>query len=538
MRFSDLLTLLEVNLYNKNDLIDLIDAVLRWKNVTKPEIINWFKKQYVNWVISPVNDDAPVTDFRHYKKVKYYTPKLDDPEWARKSDIVKFDGFSSQHGDYLAHVIDYFNQLDNTELKKIYKQPYEIIIKKVEEWDKYLASEMGKVQEKLEEGKDVETLMTFPNGYRFVKLLSKKAYDVEGKQMGHCAGSYAESEVSILYSLKDEKGESHVTIEERIGNDEYDEEDEDEYSAENAVVVQIKGKENKAPVKKYWPYVKEFILKNDLLVIRDGQNVGMVDYEDKYYFKDSEEFIELYNKVIVPKREDFIKTIFEEAKSNNGVVYYLPLNNQFLTELPDFSNITVSGNFSCEENQLTSLKGAPKEVGGSFNCKDNQLTSLQGAPKKVGKDFYCSRNQLTSLQGAPEEVGKDFYCEHNKLTSLEGGPKKVGGQYICSDNLLTTLYGAPKIIKKTFSCSDNQLTNLIGGPKEVGSFLNVSNNKLTSLQGMPYIKGFGYSVDDIVMTNNNPVKFTEEDIKKAIIASRQASEETFKEYFDRRGTIV
>jgi hypothetical protein len=537
MRFSDVITLLEANLYNKNDLIDLIDSVLRWKNVTKPEIINWFKKQYVNWVISPVNDDAPETDFRHYKKVKYYTPKLDDPEWARKSDIVKFDGFSSQHGNYLAHVIDYFEQLDNTELKKIYKQPYEIIIKKVEEWDEFLASQMGKVQEKLEEGKDIQTLMTFPNGYRFVKLLSKKAYDEEGKQMGHCAAGYAEIKTSVLYSLKDEKGESHVTIEERIGNNENDEEDEDEYSAENAVVVQIKGKENKAPVKKYWPYVKEFILKNDLLVIRDGQNVGMVDYEDKYYFPDSEEFLELYKKVIVPKREELIKTIFEEAKDNYGVVKSIPLNNQFLTELPDFSNITVLDNFYCEENQLTSLKGAPKKVGGSFYCNHNQLTSLQGAPKKVGKDFYCHHNQLTSLQGAPEEVGGAFLCNRNQLTSLEGGPKKVGSEYICSVNLLTTLHGAPEIIKDTFSCSNNQLTNLIGAPKVVGSFFNIGYNKLTSLQGMPSKIGFGSSVD-IVIVDGNPVKFTKEDIKKAIETSKKASEETFKEYFDRRGTII
>ena len=85
-----------------------------------------------------------------------------------------------------------------------------------------------------------------------------------------------------------------------------------------------------------------------------------------------------------------------------------------LSELPDLSEVTVKGIFSCAKNSLTSLKGAPKEVGKSFYCGDNKLTSLEGAPRKVGGDFYCSHNQLTSLYGISEmswrsEVGCDAY---------------------------------------------------------------------------------------------------------------------------------
>ena len=31
--------------------------------------------------------------------------------------------------------------------------------------------------------------------------------------------------------------------------------------------------------------------------------------------------------------------------------------------------------------------------GNAFDCSGNQLTSLTGAPKNVGGDFYCSRNK-------------------------------------------------------------------------------------------------------------------------------------------------
>jgi hypothetical protein len=70
----------------------------------------------------------------------------------------------------------------------------------------------------------------------------------------------------------------------------------------------------------------------------------------------------------------------------------------------------VSGGFYCNDNQLTSLEGAPQSVGGYFNCNNNQLTSLVGAPQSVGGSFNCMNNQLTSLEGAPQSVGGWFYC--------------------------------------------------------------------------------------------------------------------------------
>ena len=88
--------------------------------------------------------------------------------------------------------------------------------------------------------------------------------------------------------------------------------------------------------------------------------------------------------------------------------------NLGLTEIPVKFN-KVNGHFSCSENKLKSLKGAPKEVGGSFYCSDNNLTSLTGAPKEVGGSFDCSHNNLTSLTGAPKEVGGDFDCSYNKV---------------------------------------------------------------------------------------------------------------------------
>lgn len=85
-----------------------------------------------------------------------------------------------------------------------------------------------------------------------------------------------------------------------------------------------------------------------------------------------------------------------------------------LTKLP-LKFKSVSGNFYCHSNSLTSLEGAPSNVGGSFYCSNNNLTSLKGAPSSVGGYFYCNRNRLISLEGAPSNVGSGFYCDDNPV---------------------------------------------------------------------------------------------------------------------------
>ena len=128
-----------------------------------------------------------------------------------------------------------------------------------------------------------------------------------------------------------------------------------------------------------------------------------------------------------------------------------------LKELPDLSNLICLGNFDCSWNNLTSLKGAPKEVKGLFNCSDNDIISLEYGPKKA-KKYDCSSNNLRDLQGAPEEV-ELFDCSENKLKSLIGGPKKARSYYCRSS--LKSFDGAPTDCDNFFvyksSLSDKKL---------------------------------------------------------------------------------
>ena len=72
------------------------------------------------------------------------------------------------------------------------------------------------------------------------------------------------------------------------------------------------------------------------------------------------------------------------------------------------------------------------DVKGDFDCSKQKRKSLSGVRfGKVSGDFYCENNNLTSLEGAPQEVDLDFNCRYNSLTSLEGAPQVVGGDFIC-----------------------------------------------------------------------------------------------------------
>jgi len=147
--------------------------------------------------------------------------------------------------------------------------------------------------------------------------------------------------------------------------------------------------------------------------------------------------------------------------------------------LSDFKGISfgyVKTWFTCSNNKLTSLKGAPKNVGWGFYCNNNQLTSLEGAPQRFSGDFDCSNNNLINLEGAPESVDR-FDCSNNQLTSLKGAPREVSSSFDCSHNLITSLVGGPKTIKDDYEINGNGI--------RVYHYFDCTHNNLTSLDGAP-----------------------------------------------------
>lgn len=152
-----------------------------------------------------------------------------------------------------------------------------------------------------------------------------------------------------------------------------------------------------------------------------------------------------------------LEVIYFLNKCSKVDVYHITKGTWYINEKTGL--VDIDGDFCCEYEGLKDFKGVRfGVVKGDFSCSNNELTSLEGAPRKVGGSFFCGNNQLTSLVGAPQKVGGNFDCFNNKLTSLEGAPQKVGGYFDCRYNNLTSLEGAPQKVGESFYCSHNPIS--------------------------------------------------------------------------------
>ena len=135
----------------------------------------------------------------------------------------------------------------------------------------------------------------------------------EGDTMGHCVGGYCDDVLSgrsRIFSLRDAKGQPHVTIEtapnrrvysdvvRAVGDKQASEWLEQGLSLSDMVaaanlpkaedIIQIKGKQNRAPVEDYIPYVQDFVKSGTWGNIGDFANTKLVKLPDGRFITESQ----------------------------------------------------------------------------------------------------------------------------------------------------------------------------------------------------------------------------------------------------------
>lgn len=176
-----------------------------------------------------------------------------------------------------------------------------------------------------------------------------------------------------------------------------------------------------------------------------------------------------------------------------SVSYPVELNNEGFTYLPIKFNI-IEGNFSCHNNKLITLRGAPQEVSGSFICSSNELTSLEYAPQIVGKVFNCQYNKITTLKFKHRAI-HIFYCPNNQLTEIDMIPNGVS-LFHCTDNYISSF---------SQDCVIDQSSKM--------KTMNLANNKFTSCKTIPEIPNLKQ-----LGLENNQISFFENNIGEEIIS--------------------
>lgn len=195
------------------------------------------------------------------------------------------------------------------------------------------------------------------------------ALKYEGDTMGHCVGGYCPDVISgrsKIYSLRDAKGEPHVTIEvvpnqhldyntwfdkqpeeiqNRIAQRRKDDKNHDVYegpeylAAREALplkIKQIKGKQNAKPKDDYLPFVQDFVKGGNWSYIGDFKNTGLIREGDQlmtpaehadYLLK--ELGADTYNELgLGAKPPEGMKRGGKVSISNNPDTMMLEVNNQ------------------------------------------------------------------------------------------------------------------------------------------------------------------------------------------------------------------
>lgn len=129
-----------------------------------------------------------------------------------------------------------------------------------------------------------EALGLFDRATRRQQLADALRY--EGNTMGHCVGGYCDDVVSgqsRIFSLRDAKGEPHVTIEVDPQGGAYDEDGSFTGESSSPAILQIKGKQNLAPNPEYLPFVQDFVRSQEWSRIGDLRNTGLRQIGPKYF---------------------------------------------------------------------------------------------------------------------------------------------------------------------------------------------------------------------------------------------------------------
>jgi hypothetical protein len=172
---------------------------------------------------------------------------------------------------------------------------------------------------------------------------------------------------------------------------------------------------------------------------------------------------------------------FNEEITETSIVELCKILNIIDYEVIGNGIVNVNGDVDISGIGLTKIPIQFGKVGGLFTCSNNKLSSLKGAPSEVGENFFCSSNRLTTLKGSPKIVKGYFNCFINYLSTLKGAPNKVGGDFSCWNNNLVLLEYCPKIVDGSFECTNNKIITLEWIPERVGGHFACNYNPVWQL---------------------------------------------------------
>jgi len=336
-----------------------------------------------------------------------------------------------------------------------------------------------------------ESLYFDPQGQNSVNPnedILKDALKYEGDTMGHCVGGYCPDVISgksRIYSLRDKRGEPHVTIEVKppdmeafiqslpkyerykIGEsvrekhfgakvppekqkeyeDLFDQAIKYRYGEPQPTIKQIKGKGNARPIEKYDPYTQDFVRSGNWSDVGDLKNTGLVKYEGKIMTQAEADDM-LYQQLNADKpgiTDELGLTPPPDGMKHGGSVYISDNPDTMMMELGDrhfqVGGIVDAAARTAKAAKAAQLKKAMKASEALAQIEGKNLNITQADRTKVGEGLLGGPGfSGLQLQEGPHKQSGAVWGVKNPGTAktMLGGLKNpLGNEYF------TTMIGSP-----------------------------------------------------------------------------------------------
>ena len=433
--------------------------------------------------------------------------------WMEKADpeTKVWKPLDNMHAHYLGfdHIVDVLRQdvrEGRIRPEQLSKVSMEQAVRRTYEYDQEMAKKMREAAIKQTEGMPVHK--EYPEGYKWIELAAPnynklpieerkqliarlteeakqkgltpedyierypesqlaEALKYEGNMMGHCVGGYCPDVMegrSRIYSLRDAKGEPHVTIEvnpstrnamspaefyqhknvphsllQKINEAEAAGHLDDIGSLDDFVqasheyeqylkslppaISQIKGKQNRAPKEEYLPFVQDFVQSGQWSAVGDLHNAGLRDMNQdpklQEYLKQKGIETPRYitQKEYQEHGDDFLMDRLyppDEGMKRGGRVHISDNADTMMMELAGDGEVKMDKGGDpkkAEQDLWAELRASiPKDsgLGPIENLKQNLSAVYEGAKKVPGNLYNLATNPVEYIKNLPAPTGEQI----------------------------------------------------------------------------------------------------------------------------------
>ena len=413
------------------------------------------------------------------------------------------------------HIIDVLKQdLAEGRIRpeQLNKVSMEQAVRRTYEYDQEMAKKMREAAIKQTEGMPVHK--EYPEGYKWIELKAnknlpseddgfgnmsspgyedlEKALKYEGNTMGHCVGGYCDDVYegrSRIYSLRDAKGEPHVTVEvqprtrntkqrtdwfanqpESVQNQitqealeleksygtglEYGSRDNWQKAFFNVIdksmgeempsIVQIKGKQNAAPKEQYLPYVQDFVKGGQWTDVGDIKNTGLRLTSDAFNANELQKIKESGIEVPRYATQEEIKAIGDQVWPGMwGDTNYKSGGKVHVSDNPDTMQLELAGGGLTKLARLARAPAKSKE--------EIRAVAERIAPQMTGEYVRGKEGAKTVAGKTQKQFEREKSLEHD-IRPTEGVeqriPEKIDYENF-KNNVIMGIAGDPTITGKT-----------------------------------------------------------------------------------------